>query len=103
MGIDINGKGFLVGSTVTVVGTVTQVLNTGGANNVGGQLARVRLPSGAQVFTNVPKNLISSYAVGSTPTLTGVVIGFTNGGLSCTIQEADGNMISALNSTVVAT
>jgi hypothetical protein len=94
MGVDINGKGFLVGSTVSVTGTVNLVLN---------QLARVKLPSGAHVYTNSPKTSVSAYAVGSTPTLSGTVIGFTNGGLSCTIQEADGNLISALNSTVVAT
>ena len=33
MGVDINGKGFLAGNTVTVNGTVTQLLNSGGAGS----------------------------------------------------------------------
>lgn len=62
----------------------------------------LQVSTGPVVYTNVPKNLVSSYAVGAAPSLFGVVIGFT-GGLSCTFQEADGNMISVPSNTVVAT
>ena len=98
MATDINGKGFLVGNTVTLATTVIGI-----APAAGGKQVIVRRPSGAFSYTNVPKNLVSSYAVGSTVSLTGTVAGFVNGGALCVFQEADGNEITAECNTVTAT
>lgn len=99
MAVDINGKGILIGTTVTVVPTITAVL----PYSVNGQQAQIKLPSGATDFTNIPKDNQASYAVGSTPSLTGVVVGFTNGGQNCTFKEADGNFINEVCAKVTAT
>jgi hypothetical protein len=99
MPVDINGKGILIGTTVTVSATVTAVL----PYSVNGQQAQIKLPSGATRFTNIPKDNQASYAVASTPSLTGVVVGFTNSGQNCTFKETDGNLINEVCSKVTAT
>jgi hypothetical protein len=55
MATDINGKGFLVGSKVTLAVTVAAAA----ANNAVKQV-QVKRPWGPLSYTNVPKNLVSS-------------------------------------------
>jgi len=94
MAQDINGKGFIVGSTVTVAPVVTALIGTG-------NVAVVKTTDGKTCFTNNPKTAV--YTVAATPSLTGTVVGFVNGGLSCVFKEADGNLVTAPNNSVTAT
>lgn len=84
MAVDSTGKGFIVGSTISVTPTVAALAN-------GGQQAVVTMPNGKKYYTNNPKT--STYSAGATPTISGTVVGFIDGSLTALVKEADGNII----------
>ncbi len=82
---DSAGKGVVIGSTLTLAGTVSSIIH-------GGSHAQVTFPDGRIVQTRQQKS--SPYTAGGAASLSGTVVGFTDGGRTAIVKEADTNLVT---------